>query len=66
MIRDYLTSHGASCLIGKGDGRRGGDYHYTDASMAVSYTHLDVYKRQVRRCFIISGSIWGMQMQSPG
>ena len=33
MIRDYLTSHGASCLIGKGDGRRGGDYHYTDASM---------------------------------
>ncbi len=33
VIRDYLTSHGASCLIGKGDGRRGGDYHYTDASM---------------------------------
>ena len=30
VIRDYLTSHGASCLIGKGDGRRGGDYHYTD------------------------------------
>lgn len=33
VIHDYLTSHGAFCQIGKGDGRRGGAYHYTDASL---------------------------------
>ena len=28
VIRDYLTSHGASCLIGKGARQTGqGDYH---------------------------------------
>lgn len=33
VIHDYLTSHGATCQIGKGDGRRGGDCHYTDVSL---------------------------------
>lgn len=31
-IRSFLTTRGASCPIGEGDGKRGGRFHYTDSA----------------------------------